>query len=139
MTLEKQLKMKTELLMSKYKDLLLIALTVCLIIAVFFGVNKTTSLEKQNKILQDSATISRTRAEMYLRMYNNLKEKDGVLVRTKNSLLKQKSITKIKYVEKIKLVSKYSVSDMQCYFNERTGKSCDTGQRSISKDNNSTN
>lgn len=137
--LDKQLKMKTELLMSKYKDLLLIVLTACLIIAVFFGVNKTTSLEKENEALKDSAIASKVKAEMYLKMYYNLKEKDGVLVKTKDSLLKQKQITKTKYVEKIKLISKYSVSDMQCYFNERTGKSCDTGQRSGNKNNHSVN
>jgi hypothetical protein len=125
--------------MSKYKDLLIISLTVCFIIAVFFGVNKTTFLEVENKRLKDSASVSKTKAEMYLRMYENLKQKDGVLIKRKDSLLKQKAIIKTKYVEKIKLVSKYSVSDMQCYFNERTGKSCDTRQYSVSKNNHATN
>jgi hypothetical protein len=125
--------------MSKYKDLLIISLTVCFIISVFFGVNKTTSLEVENKRLKDSASVSKTRAEMYLRMYENLKQRDGVLIKRKDSLLKQKAIIKTKYVEKIKLVSKYSVSDMQCYFNERTGKSCDTRQHSVSKNNHATN
>lgn len=125
--------------MSKYKDLLIISLTVCFIIAVFFDVNKTTSLEVENKRLKDSASVSKTRAEMYLRMYENLKQRDGVLIKRKDSLLKQKAIIKTKYVEKIKLVSKYSVSDMQCYFNERTGKSCDTRQYSVSKNNHATN
>jgi predicted RND superfamily exporter protein len=125
--------------MLNYKKYIAVVIVVVLVIALFFNLNKTRHLENENKVLKDSALFYNAQAKTYIKMYENLKEKDGVLVKTKDSLIRQKSKIKKVYVQKIKLVSKYSVSDMQCYFDERTGKGCNTGQHSVSKDNNGTN
>lgn len=125
--------------MLNYKNIVIALLAVFVGCLLFFKSNNQEKLEVENQTLRDSSLVYKAKAKMYIDMYENLKREDSLLVLKKDSLLVEKQKTQIKYVEKIKLVSKYSVSDMQCYFNERTGKSCGTGQRSVGEDNQSVN
>jgi hypothetical protein len=121
--------------MLNYKEFSLICLSIVCILLTILSTSKLNSIEEENTALKDSSIVYKSRAQLYIKMYDELKKKDGVLVKTKDSLIKIKQKSKIKYVEKIKIISKYSVSDMQRYFDERTGKSSNTGQCSVCEDN----
>lgn len=60
------------------------------------------------------------KAKFYKGIYDDLMEKDNALEVKYDSLVLEKDKIKIQYHEKIKLVNKYTVSNMQHYFDERT-------------------
>jgi hypothetical protein len=91
-----------------------------LIILVFFLLNKTNRLEDklQKSIL--NAKEHETKAEIYFNEYIQAIEKDNALKEKYDSLKFEKNKYKTIYNEKIKIIDKYSISDMQLYFNNRT-------------------
>ncbi len=95
-------------------------LIASLIIVIYFLFNKTESLEKKIQDASLKAKEHETKAKLYKETYDNLIQKDSALEVKYDSLFIEKNKIKIIYNEKIKLVDKYSVSDMQHYFNERT-------------------
>lgn len=101
-------------------------------IAVLFIllVTRTASLEIKNDKLLNEAKSNDLKAQYYISKYNALKSKDSILEMRYDSLDSIKSIIKIKYNEKIKIIDKYTVSDMQRYFDERTKEGGNTGQYS---------
>ena len=96
------------------------ALIVALIIVICFLFNRTKSLEKSVEQSLNKAKEHEIKANFYKNIYHKLLEEDIALEVKYDSLLIEKNKVKILYNEKIKLVDKYSVSDMQQYFNERT-------------------
>jgi hypothetical protein len=90
-----------------------------LIIVIFFLINNTSSLEKKVIDAQIEAKEHETKAKFYLNIYKSSIEKDNALKVKYDSLLIEKQTIKKQYYEKIKLVDKYSVYDMQSYFDER--------------------
>ena len=102
--------------MEKYKWILI---GVFLVI-IYFLINKTQSLDKKIEDTVLKAKEHEVKSKFYKEIYDNLIEKDSALQIKYDSLSLEKNRIKIKYNEKIKLVNKYSVSDMQHYFDERT-------------------
>lgn len=96
------------------------AVFVGLLIVIFFLFNRTKSLEKNVQESLDKAKEHEIKANFYKGIYDKLLEEDNALEVKYDSLVIEKDKVKILYNEKIKLVDKYSVSDMQQYFNERT-------------------
>jgi hypothetical protein len=99
-----------------WKPLLLIGLLVI----IYFQFNKTTRLEAQVEEQIKRANEHRVKANFYKNIYNELMEQDNELSIKYDSLVIEKNKIKIIHNEKIKLVDKYTVSDMQYYFDERT-------------------
>ena len=91
-----------------------------LLIIIYFLFNRTESLEKKVEDASSKAKEHEIKAKFYKGLYDKLIEEDNDLEVKYDSLVIQKDKIKIKYNEKIKLVNKYSVSDMQHYFDERT-------------------
>lgn len=96
------------------------ALIVSLLIVIYFLFNRTGALERQVEESNSKAKEHEIKAKFYKGIYDDLMEKDNVLEVKYDSLVLEKDKIKIKYHEKIKLVNKYTVSDMQYYFDERT-------------------
>lgn len=96
------------------------AVFVGLLIVIYFLFNRTKYLEKNVQESLDKAKEHEIKAKFYKGIYDKLLEEDNVLEVKYDSLIIEKDKIKILYNEKIKLVDKYSVSDMQQYFNERT-------------------
>lgn len=96
------------------------AVIIGLLITIFFLFNSTKALE--NKVEEESTKAKQheIKAKFYKGLYDKLIEEDIALEVKYDSLVIEKDKIKIIYNEKIKLVNKYSVSDMQSYFNERT-------------------
>lgn len=112
------------------RNYLSITLIILALASAFFFFNSTSKLEKENAELKIKVVRLNERADLYVKAYYNVLSKDSVLKRSYDSLLSEKQKIKREYVYKIKEVDRYSVSDMQRYFDERTGKSGDTRQRS---------
>jgi hypothetical protein len=93
---------------------------IVLLIFAFFLFNKTKSLESKIVNTLEKAKEHEIKANFYKDIYKKLLEEDIALEVKYDSLVIEKNKVKILYNEKIKLVDKYSVSDMQQYFNERT-------------------
>ena len=91
-----------------------------LLIVVFFLFNKTSVLEASVQTSLDKAKESDLRAKFHIDVYNLQMEKDAELLARYDSLLLEKSKIKKVYYEKIKMVDKYSVADLQQFFDERT-------------------
>jgi len=119
----------------KYKQY--IPYIVCGCILLFFAslyFNRTESLQKKVVELTNEAKVNEALAKEYRHQYDLLKAQDNPL-QSKNDSLKlelqksQKTIIKLKtiYNEKIKIINKYSVSDMQSYFDKRTRESGNSG------------
>lgn len=96
------------------------AVIIGLLITIFFLFNSTKALE--NKVEEESTKAKQheIKAKFYKGLYDKLIEEDIALEVKYDSLVIEKDKIKIIYNEKIKLVNKYSVSDMQRYFDERT-------------------
>lgn len=101
-------------------------------IAVLFIllVTRTASLETKNDKLLIEAEKHDLRAKFLLSQYDTLKKQDSVLKIKYDSVSSTRTIIKTQYNEKIKVINKYSVSDMQHYFDERTKEGGNTGQYS---------
>lgn len=112
------------------RNYLSITLIILALSSAFFFFNSTSKLEKENAELKIKVARLNERADLYVKAYYNILSKDSVLKRSYDSLLSEKQKIKKEYVYKIKEVDRYSVSDMQRYFDERTGKGGDTRQRS---------
>jgi hypothetical protein len=98
------------------------------LISIAFLLNSTNKLEQENLKLKIKVIRLNERADLYVKAYYNILSKDSVLNRRYDSLLSEKQKIKKEYVYKIKQVDRYSISDMQRYFDERTGKGSDTRQ-----------
>ena len=96
------------------------ALIASLLIIIYFLFNRTKSLEARVEETTSIAKEHEIKAKFYKGIYDDLMEKDNALEVKYDSLVLEKDKIKIKYHEKIKLVNKYTVSDMQHYFDERT-------------------
>lgn len=94
-------------------------------VLLFFLVNRTSYLEERNCDLLKKAKESDLRAKYYIGQYKYLKQKDSLLELKYDSLNNIRSTIKIKYNERIKIIDKYTVSDMQQFFNERTAEGGD--------------
>ena len=97
---------------------LIIALIIALAIVTFFLINTTDILNKKIQAAESKAKEHERTSKFYQDIYDMQLAKDQDLQASYDSLLLEKQ--KIKYYDKIKLVNRYSVSDMQSYFNERT-------------------
>lgn len=107
----------------------LIGISVILVLlSLFFISNRTEGLREDNDRLHDSIIRLNERADLYVRAYYDILRKDSVLNQRYDSLNKERQKIKTKYVERIKVIDRYSVSDMQRYFDERTAKGGDTRQ-----------
>lgn len=93
-------------------------------IIVFLLINSSVFLYNKNKDLEEKANKLDLKAKEYISKYNDLKSKDSVLALRYDSLSRVRSNIKIKYNERIKIIDRYTVSDMQYFFNERTGEGC---------------
>ena len=91
-----------------------------LLIVIYFLFNRIGLLDEKIKDASLKAKEHETKAILYKEIYDDLMQKDSVLEVKYDSLFVEKNKIKIQYNEKIKLVNKYSVSDMQHYFDERT-------------------
>lgn len=91
-----------------------------LLVVIYFLFNRTISLDKKIEEASLKAKEHETKAMFYKQISDDLIEKDKILEMKYDSLFLEKNRIKIIYNEKIKLVNKYSVSDMQHYFDERT-------------------
>ena len=91
-----------------------------LLVVIYFLFNRIGLLDEKIKDASLKAKEHETKAVLYKKIYDDLIQKDSVLEVKYDSLFVEKNKLKIIYNEKIKLVNKYSVSDMQHYFNERT-------------------
>lgn len=119
----------------KYKQYVPYFIFICVLgigLALYF--NDTSSLKKKIITESQSAKVNEALAKEYKNQYDLLKGQDNPLQSKYDSLKlelqkSQKTIIKLKtiYNEKIKIVNKYSVSDMQSYFDNRTGKSSYSG------------
>jgi len=119
----------------KYKQY--IPYIICGCILLFFGslyFNRTEGLEKKVVELTNEAKVNEALAKEYRHQYDLLKAEDNPLQSKYDSIKlelqkSQKTIIKLKtiYNEKLKIVNQYSISDMQSYFDQRTGKSSDSG------------
>lgn len=98
---------------------------IVLFIVVFFLINNTLRLEQENRELESKAVFYELKAKEKLNEYNTLKQKDSALELSYDSLINIKSKIKIKYNERIKIVDRYTISDMQQFFDQRTGEGCD--------------
>lgn len=112
------------------KNYLIITLSISALISIALLLNSTNKLEKENSELKIKVARLNERADLYVKAYYNILSKDSVLKRSYDSLASEKQKIKKEYVYKIKEVDRYSVSDMQRYFDERTKKGGDTRQRS---------
>jgi hypothetical protein len=103
-----------------------------IVIAVLFILllTRTASLEIKNDKLLIEAEKHDLRAKYLVSQYDTLKKQDSVLKLKYDSIESTRTIIKIRYNEKIKVINKYSVSDMQHYFDERTKEGSNTGQYS---------
>lgn len=101
-----------------------------IIIAVLFILllTRSASLELKNDLLLKEANRHDLRAKYFISQYDTLKKQDSVLKIKYDSLSNTRTIIKTQYNEKIKVINKYSVSDMQQYFDERTEEGSDTRQ-----------
>jgi hypothetical protein len=84
---------------------------IILLVVIWFQFNKTEKLELKAKEHE-------IKAKHYYKLYEVQMQLEKEMEASYDSLLQIKN--KINYHEKIKVVNKYSVSDMQRYFNERT-------------------
>lgn len=98
---------------------------IVLFVVVFFLINNTLRLEQENRELESKAVFYELKAKEKLNEYNTLKQKDSALELSYDSLINIKSKIKIKYNERIKIVDRYTISDMQQFFDQRTGEGCD--------------
>jgi hypothetical protein len=89
---------------------------VGLLIVIYFLFNRTQHLEIEVQKGIEKAKEHEKKAEFYFNIYELQMEKDIDLQFKYDSLV----IEKNKIYEKIKFVDRYTVSDMQSYFNERT-------------------
>lgn len=107
----------------------LIGISVILVLlSLFFIFNRTEGLKEDNDRLHDSIIRLNERADLYVKAYYDILKKDSVLNQRYDSLNKERQKIKTRYVERIKVIDRYSVSDMQRYFDERTAKGSDTRQ-----------
>jgi hypothetical protein len=99
-----------------------------IIIAVLFILllTRSASLELKNDSLLQEAEKHDLRAKYLLSQYDTLKKQDSVLKLKYDSISSIRTIIKTQYNEKIKVINKYSVSDMQQYFDERTKEGSNT-------------
>lgn len=97
---------------------------IVLFVVVFFLINNTLRLEQENRELESKAVFYELKAKEKLNEYNTLKQKDSALELSYDSLINIKSKIKIKYNERIKIVDRYTISDMQQFFDQRTGEGC---------------
>lgn len=120
----------------KYKQY--IPYIICMCILLFFAslyFNRTEKLQREVIELTNEAKVHEALAKEYRHQYDLLKAEDNPLQSKYDSIKlelqkSQKTIIKLKtiYNEKLKIVNQYSISDMQSYFDERTGKkSSDSG------------
>lgn len=93
---------------------------VGLLVVVFFLWNKTSTLELESKEHLEKAKEHEIKASFYKQQHDNLVKEESALEVKYDSLVLVKDKIKIKYHEKFKIIDKYSVSDMQRYFDERT-------------------
>lgn len=96
------------------------ALIASLLFIIHFLFNRTKSLEAKVEKANSIAKEHEIKAKFYKDIYSDLMDKDNALEIKYDSLVLEKDKIKIKYHEKIKWVNKYTVSDMQQYFNDRT-------------------
>lgn len=95
-------------------------LIISLLIIIYFLANRTVVLEQKVQDALNEAKTNRDRSIFYKSIYDNLIIEEDNLRFKYDSLVLEKDKIKIEYHEKIKLVNKYTVSDMQRYFDERT-------------------
>jgi hypothetical protein len=97
-------------------------------IAVLFILllTRSASLERKNDTLLIEAEKHDLRAKFLKSQYDTLKKQDSVLKIKYDSVEKVRTIIKTQYNERIKVINKYSVSDMQQYFDERTKEGSNT-------------
>lgn len=112
------------------RNYLIVISVILVLFSLFFLTNKTITLKKNNEKLKDSVIRLNERADLYVKAYYDILKRDSVLNQRYDSLKKERQKIKTKYVERIKVIDKYSVSDMQRYFDERTAKGSDTRQHS---------
>ena len=99
-----------------------IIISVILALSCFFFFNSSKESEKNIEELENKVIRLNERADLYVKAYYQQIAKDSVLKLKYDSLLVERQKIKKEYVEKIKIVDRYTVSDMQRYFDERTGK-----------------
>lgn len=97
-------------------------------IAVLFILllTRSASLERNNNTLLREAEKHDLRAKFLISQYDTLKKQDSVLKLKYDSVERVRTIIKTQYNERIKVINKYSVSDMQQYFDERTKEGSNT-------------
>jgi hypothetical protein len=96
------------------------AILIGLLVVIYFLFNRTKHLESSVNDLKIQAKDHEIKAKFYKSIYDKLMEKDNELQLKYDSLVTEREKIKIEYREKIKLIDKYTVSDMQQYFDERT-------------------
>ena len=104
--------------MKPNNNTLLIAVAIAVFLITFFFINNTSKLNEKVEEAQSKAKEHERTSKFYKDIYDMQMEKDAALQASYDSLILEKQ--KIKYYDKIKLVDRYSVSDMQQYFDERT-------------------
>lgn len=113
---------------NKNKSLILYIIIAILVIGLgYLLINGTKGLSNSAQKHLENAQKHGDSAKAYIEHYNGRIVKDSALERRYDDLQKIKQTIKIQTDEKIKLVNKYSVSDMQQYFDYRTGKTAKGG------------
>ena len=110
------------------KRFLILLLIATLLFICFNKCDQNNNLESENDILKDKFEESQAQAKSYIDEYNKTKPlililNNEILKLKKLSLDKQTEylILDKKYNENIKIVNKFSINDMQLYFNNRYG------------------
>ena len=108
--------------------ILLLFVSIIFICVLISSLNKNNDLESKNTILKYKFNESQSKAQSYIDEYNRIKPLI-LNLNTEISNLKKLSLEKQnqylilnqKYNENIKIVNKFSITDMQLYFNNRYG------------------
>ena len=108
--------------------ILLLFVSIIFICVLISSLNKSNDLESKNTILKYKFDESQSKAQSYIDEYNKIKPLI-LNLNTEISNLKKLSLDKEKeylilnqkYNENIKIVNKFSITDMQLYFNNRYG------------------
>jgi hypothetical protein len=99
---------------------------IVIVVLFILLLTRSASLELKNELLLKEAEKHDLRAKYFLSQYDTLKKQDSVLKLKYDSVERVRTVIKTQYNERIKVINKYSVSDMQQYFDERTKEGSNT-------------
>lgn len=103
---------------------------IIIVVLFILLLTRSASIELKNDSLLREAEKHDLRAKYLLSQYDTLKKQDSVLKLKYDSIERVRTVIKTQYNERIKVINKYSVSDMQQYFDERTKEGSNTRQYS---------